>query len=227
MISMGSKIKKEILKVNYQKELYIDIISKVDTTSAYVWLSMNLYNDDRIRIDSASASILATPLDLRIYFDIGGGGYEVRQDYYKFIRSDYFTNFRDHVNLEGMEVFDNDWYCFIVDRSPLKELGTEQINLKATTAEKKLAEYSSDDIITWNRMLCGYILERGDIGFEEIRKKLDVVIKLYYCFEQYRQKELNRKEAKFKYDVGSLCSPSAKNQRTILKAKNLNIKGLR
>jgi len=140
IISLGSRIKKEVLNINHKNELFIDIISKIDTTSAYVWMSMNLYNEDRKRIDSASASILGTPLDLRVYFDIGGGGYQVRQDYYKFLQSDYFLNFKENINLNDMDLFDNDWYCFIVDRVNLSKLSIEEIKVRAKKAEDKLKE---------------------------------------------------------------------------------------
>lgn len=212
IISLGSRIKKEVLKINHKNELFIDIISKIDTTSAYVWMSMNLYNEDRIRIDSASASILGTPLDLRVYFDIGGGGYQVRQDYYKFLQSNYFFNFNENINLDDMELFDNDWYCFIVDRVQLSELSIEDIKIRAKKAEDKLKEYDENSKLSWNKMLCGYIFKRGEISFEEIKKKLDIVIKLYYCFEYFRQRELGRKEILFKYDIANICKKSIKPQ---------------
>ena len=225
MISLGSKIKKEILKIHYKDELYIDIISKVDTTSAYVWMSMNLRNKKRERINSASVSILGTPLDLRIYFDIGGGAYQVRQDYYKFLRSDYFANFQDNLNLKDMEIFDNDWYCFIVDRVPLSALTPEDMNYKILKAENKLAEYNDNSKITWNRMLCGYIIERGEISFENIKNKLEVIIELYYCFEYFRQRELQRKIIPFEYNISDKCR---KRIRPITyDAKSLNIRGIK
>lgn len=225
MLSLGSKIKKEILKIYYKDELYIDIISRVDTTSAYVWMSMNLRNEKRERINSASASILATPLDLRIYFDIGGGGYQVRQDYYKFLRSDYFANFRDNVNLKDMEIFDNDWYCFIVDRGLLSALTQEDMNDKILKAENKLAEYNDDSKITWNRMLCGYIIERGKISFKEIEKKLEDIIKLYYCFEDFRQRELIRDKIEFKYQIHEQCIEKSNKRPPVFSEKDLNVKG--
>ncbi len=206
MISLGSKIKKEILKIEYKNELYIDIISKIDTTSAYVWMSMNLYDKDRNRVDSASASILGTPLDLRIYFDIGGGGYEVRQDYYKFLKSDYFANFRDNKDLKDIEIFDNDWYCFIIERKFLSDVTADELEDKIKKSEEKLEGYNKDTKISWNRMLCGYIIDRGKIDFREIEKKLRIIIKLYYCFEYFRQRELKRAKIPFKYNIDFDCN---------------------
>lgn len=215
IFSLGSRIKNEILKVHFKNELYIDVISKVDTTSAYVWMSMNLYNEERVRIDSASASILATPLDLRIYFDIGGGGYQVRQDYYKFLKSDYFLNFKDNIDkddLKDIELFDNNWYCFIVDKVKLRELNKGDIIKKAEKAEKKLEAYDKNSKITWNRALVGYIIKRGEISFEEIQSKLEIIIKLYYCFEKYRQVQLKRKKFSFKYNIQNLCHKKIKRE---------------
>ena len=225
IISLASKIEKEILKVDYKDELHIDIISKVDTTSAYVWMSMNLRNEKRERINSASASILGTPLDLRIYFDIGGGAYQVRQDYYEFLSSDYFANFRDNNDLNGMEIFDNDWYCFMIDRTLLSELTTEEMNRKILEAEKKLAEYDEHSKISWNRMLCGYIIKRGEISFEEIKKKLEDIIKLYYCFEDFRQRELKRNKIEFKYQMHDQCIVKSNKSPLVLSGKGFNIKG--
>jgi hypothetical protein len=210
MISLGARIKQEILKVKFKNELYIDIISNINTTSAYVWMSMNLHNsENRERINSASVSILTTPLDLRIYFDIGGGAYQVRQDYYKFLRSEYFKNFLTHIDLEGIELFDNDWYCFIVQRTPLVDFDDQQIGKQIEEAEEKLLQYQ-DKIITWNRLLFGYILERGDITFDEIESKLRIIIDMYYCFESFRQKELGREKVAFNYNVMSMCKPKVK-----------------
>ncbi len=222
MISLGSKIKNEILKIKHKNELFIDIISKVDTTSAYVWMSMNLYNKDRVRINSASVSILGTPLDLRIYFDIGGGGYQVRQDYYKFLKSDCFKYFQENVDLSDMELFDNDWYCFIVDRTQLSEVSTEEMNNKIKKSEEKLAKYDENSILTWNKMLCGYILKRGEISFEDIESRLEKIIKLYYCFEYFRQHKLNYKEILFNYNIGNTCNKQIK--RTPYSQNSLKIK---
>jgi len=225
MISLGSRIKKEILKIDYKNELFIDLISKIDTTSAYIWMSMNLRNGERERINSASASILGTPLDLRIYFDIGGGAYHVREDYYKFLQSDHFDNFKNNFNPTDIEIFSNDWYCFIVDRAPLSELSREDLVRKAREAEKKLADYNEHSKISWNRMLCGYIIKRGDISFEDIKGKLDMIIQLYYCFEHYRQHELKRKEIVFKVNIADKCRKHT--NPTTFYAKSLNIKGLK
>ncbi len=227
MISLGSKIKREMLKIDYKNELFIDIISKVDTTSAYVWMCIHLYDIKRKRIDSASASILGTPLDLRIYFDIGGGAYQVRQDYYKFLRSDYFANFQDNCDLNGIELFDNDWYSFIVNRVSLSELSTEDMNRKILEAEEKLAEYDEHSKITWNRMLCGYIIKRGEISFEEIKKKLEDIIKLYYCFEDFRQHELKRNKIQFKYHIHNFCTKKSYTRPTPYSTKHLNFQGLK
>ena len=63
-------IKSDILDKN-QHNIHIDLISKVDTTSAYVWMPMTMRNKQREKITSASVSILETPQSFRIYFDLG------------------------------------------------------------------------------------------------------------------------------------------------------------
>jgi len=71
-------------------------------------------------------------------------------------------------------------------------------------------------------MLCGYIFKRGEISFEEIKKKLEIVIKLYYCFEYFRQRELQRKVILFKYNIANICKKRTK-PLTYL-AKNIKLK---
>lgn len=205
MIALGSKIKNEILKVHYKNELYIDLISKVDTTSAYVWMPMSLHKEEGTKLNVASVSLLATPLDFRIYLDIGGGAYQVRKDYYEFLTSEYFQNFWKQEGIEETQLFDNDWYCFIVNKKELLPLTSEEISKFAESAKAKLEEYDETSIITWNRMLCGYIIERGEIPFVEIREKLNTIIKLYYCFEQYRKEILETSTITFKYDINNIC----------------------
>ena len=216
MISLGARIKQEILKIKFKNELYIDIISNINTTSAYVWMSMNLHNsENRERINSASASILTTPLDLRIYFDIGGGAFQVRQDYYAFLQSDHFKNFKKHIDLEDIELFDNDWYCFIVKRKLLTDFTDKELEEQIQESKEKLLKYR-DKIITWNRLLFGYILRRREITFGEIEKKLLTIIKMYYCFEVFRQKELGREKISFNYNVMQMCKPKVRSQQITL-----------
>jgi len=192
IISLGARIKSDLRNRKYEvldkkiiNKLDIDIISKIDTTSAYVWMSMNEFKEERQRIKSASASILCTPLDLRIYFDIGGKAYQVRNKYYNFLKSDYFTKFKKTIDLKDIEVFDIDWYSFLFNKKPLEKLKNEEMNERIDRAKKKLKEYDENDIISWNRVLCGYIIKRGKISYQEIIRKLDVIVEFYYYFEHY------------------------------------------
>lgn len=195
IISLGSKITDDMLNKEYEvfgeiykSELGIDIISKVDTTSAYVWMSMNQLDERRQRIKSASPSILATPLDLRIYFDIGGQARQLRQKYYDFLKSPSFKDFKEKNDSKNIEIFDVDWYSFIFNRKSLSELTDKDMKERIAKAEEKLANSNNDDSpISWNRLLCGYIIERRKIPYNEILEKLDVIIKFYYHFEHFRE----------------------------------------
>lgn len=180
----------EVFNKKYQNQLDTDIISRVDTTSAYVWMSLNQLTSKNGRINSASASILGTPLDLRIYFDIGGKAPKLRQDYYEFLKSPSFKDFKEKNDSKDIEIFDVDWYSFIFNRKPLSELTNKDMNERIAKAEKKLANLVNDDSpISWNRLLCGYIIERREIHYNEILEKLDVIIKFYYHFEHFRESQ--------------------------------------
>ncbi len=216
LIALGGRLKSELLREKYKEELQIDIISNINTTSAYVWMSMNLLNGERERIKSASASILVTPLDIRIYFDIGGGNHEIREDYYQFLRSKHFENFLTHIDLTEVDFFDNDWYCFIINKVPLQLLKQDDIESQVVKAEEKLAKHDIAKPITWNRLLFGYVIERRDITYSEIVSKLEVIIDLYYCFEEFRQKVLQRESIKFQYNISYKCRPKIEPRRYTL-----------
>lgn len=221
MLSLKEKIQKEVLDKKYP-DIYINILSKVDTTSAYVWMAMCLHTDGNVRkrIESASASFLATPLDFRIYFDIGGGAYEVREDYYKFLDSDSCKKFLsceyiDPELLNELIFFDNDWYCFVIDKQPLSIIGSAEYQCKLQEATQRLESYK-DEIITWNRMLLGFMIPRGDISYEMITERLEVIVRFYYCFENFRQRELGRHQNySFKVDVKQICTPVKPKQYTM------------
>mgnify|MGYP003967679727 FL=1 len=185
-VFLESKIKNFILDES-QNELDIDSISRVDTTSAYVWMGLNKGINKKNKINSASPSILATPLDLRIYLDFGGKAYQERRDYYKFLKSDIFTGFKKRKDLKDITIFDIDWYSFIIDKTPLFELTEGEMDKKINHAETKLNhDEQKNNIISWNRVLLGYIIDRRKIGYNEIKEKLNSIITLYYYFDHYR-----------------------------------------
>lgn len=46
-----------------------------------------------------------------------------------------------------------------------------------------------DKIITWNKLLVGFIMERGDITFEDIQVRLEFILKLYSDFKTFQNKQ--------------------------------------
>lgn len=188
MFSLASKIEEEILETKYEGKIKIDLISKVDTTSAYVWMPMHEYNILGEKLSSASASILATPLDFRIYLDIGGATYQVRKDYYTYLQSNEFKKVIDENTIQGLEYFDNDWYSFIIESNYIENYSDMDIKDKIDAAITKLDEYK-DKIITWNKLLVGFIMDRDDIAFDEIQKRLVFILKLYSDFKAFQGKQ--------------------------------------
>lgn len=178
------------------EHLDIDLISKIDTTSAYIWLAINLHRgtpEVRDRISGASAALLATPLDLRIYLDFGGEAINERKEYYSFLLSDEYQDFISSYSDEPLIMFDVDWYCFITKQNNPSQVNNVDMAAFTKSALDKLEDSEKKkSVITWNRNLIGYILPRVDIRFTEITCKLEVIIKLYYYFEKYRNSK-NRK----------------------------------
>ena len=89
------------------------------------------------------------------------------------------------LRIKNIEIFDIDWFCFIVDRAHLeKELQEDKMQEKIIKAECELKE-NRNNKITWNRLLCGYIIPRKTIKYQEVKKKLEIIIQFYNCFENY------------------------------------------
>jgi hypothetical protein len=185
---LSTMIEDDILD-NSQHNIHIDLISKVDTTSAYVWMPMTMRNKQREKITSASASILATPQDFRIYIDLGGAAYSIREQYYDFLSSNELANLLGKDKPDGLKVFSNDWFCFFTEEprniSVLSD--TDKIQNEIKLAREKLLSFKETDILTWNRLLIGYVIPRKEIPYDEIKSKLEYIIELYVSFEKYRK----------------------------------------
>ncbi|RQW83932.1 MAG: hypothetical protein EHM79_14935 [Geobacter sp.] len=183
--------------LNKFKNLDIDVISKVDTTSAYVWLAINLHKTTedglRDRISGASASFLATPLDFRIYLDFGGEARIEREDYYSFLQSDEGRDYLEAYAAEELDIYDIDWYSFIINREKAEVVTLPELDERISAARKLLMKAKEGKIITWNRSLLGYVIDRREITFSEIIQNMETIIKLYYYFEKYRDGVLARK----------------------------------
>lgn len=188
-ISLKPRIEKDLLQDNI---IEIDILSKIDTTSAYVWMSMHKNGQERQRISAASVSILGTPLDLRIYMDFGGEAIEERQNYFNFLKTKDFRNFwrkkkrgMTAPRIKDIQIFNIDWFSFVFDQALLEnELEKNTMIENIRKAERELKE-NQNNKVTWNRMLCGYIIPRKTIEYQDIKNKLAIIIQFYDCFEEY------------------------------------------
>lgn len=176
--------------------LGIDIISRADTTSGYVWLAINLlrpgWDNQRDRIRNASASIIATPLDIRICVSFGGESYIPRKDWYRFIESQIF---KEYVSATpGLQMLNIDWHCFITDRYDARTfVGSQTFRDELAEARHLLAACQERrGIMTWERLQTGFIIGRDDIGYDVICELLRSIIRLYYMFEKYRRDALKR-----------------------------------
>ena len=155
---------------------------------------------DCLGIRGASVSILATPLDFRIYLEFGGWAKEDRKAYYRFLTSAEYDDFHSSIGRKpDMMVFDVDWYSARFNERPCawwldereQSIGDAMVKLNET----------SNRPVTWNRMLHGYIVPRdslkGDktINMELIGPKLIDIIALYEVFVAFCSKEREKQHA--------------------------------
>lgn len=176
--------------------LELDIISSVDETSGYVWMAANLKRetDDHLRdrVRQASASLVATPLDVRIGIEFGGEAHGFRDDYYSFLKT---QEFRDFIGRnDGLHLFDVDWYSSIIRSVPAGDhISSDDFQLAVRDARLRLRNYTeSRRIISWDRLLTGYVISRQTLSYDSIVEKLRVIIEMYYRFERYRRDFLRR-----------------------------------
>lgn len=184
--------------------LCTDVLTTIDTTSAYIWLPLVPRRDDlgkiRLGIRGASVSILATPLDFRIYLEFGGWAKEDRKAYYRFLTSAEYDDFHSSIGRKpDLMVFDVDWYSARFNERPCAGwLGGREESIGY--ALDKL-NTTSNRPVTWNRMLHGYIVPRdslkGDktIDMELIAPKLIDIIALYEVFVAFCSKEREKQDA--------------------------------
>ncbi|MEI6206081.1 MAG: hypothetical protein WCP20_04810 [Desulfuromonadales bacterium] len=174
-------------------DLLTDILTPIDTTSAYIWMPM-VSREKKIGkiagVYNAAVSILATPLDFRVYLDFGGYAQTDRFSYYQFLESPEYTTFvKSFAGKKEMNVFDIDWYCFISNQPvPLPQWNRNRRTL-IESAKHKLID--ADIPITWNRMLHGYILEKDivdedGITFEWIEQRLKWIIQFYQAYIAFK-----------------------------------------
>lgn len=186
--------------------LHTDVLTTIDTTSGYIWMPLVSKKKETRQsgIYGCSVSILATPLDLRIYVDFGGRAVQERRIYYDFLSDspEYDELVNKFKKNSGFEVFDIDWYSFIPNRLQFHRWIAVKDNAIAQ-ARAKWAELAdgSKDPITWNRLLHGFIFSKTDLpvngylDFPMIEPQLQDVIVLFQAYNRYRT-EIENKERK-------------------------------
>lgn len=193
-LQLGDYFQNGLLKK--YSNLEVDLISHVDTSSGYVWLAINHTRPspdhlmDRIRY--SSASLFATPLDLRISIDFGGEDYLGREDYYRFLETEIAH--RVITAHSEMKCIDLEWYSFITQCEPAqKVIGTPQMKGRLSEAKEKLSIYKyGNKIITFDRLLHGFVLPRKVIEYAVIADHMEKIVEFYYTFELYRRDFLKR-----------------------------------
>jgi len=184
--------------------LCTDVLTTIDTTSAYIWLPLVPRRDDlgkiRLGIRGASVSILATPLDFRIYLEFGGWAKEDRKAYYRFLTSAEYEDFHSAIGMKpDMMVFDVDWYSARFNERPCAGWLDERDQSIGEALEK--LNKTSNRPVTWNRMLHGYLITRnslkndGVINMDMIGPKLIDIIALYEVFVAFCSKEREKQDA--------------------------------
>ena len=177
--------------------LKTDILTTIDTTSGYIWMplvSKQVNKEERAGIYDCSVSLLATPLDLRIYMDFGGNARQQRDTYYNFLEesSEYLDIQKSLAESSCLEVFDIDWYSAIFNCKPYEQWLKNDCSKAIQSARSKLAAIAENDTspITWNRCLHGYVFSKYDLGggfidFSMIKEQLENIIRLYQAFDAY------------------------------------------
>lgn len=174
--------------------LATDILTTIDTTSAYIWMPLvqKVKKVDGVGkgVWDCSVSILATPLDFRIYMDFGGRARDEREGFYNFLASeDYAEIYERSMAGNGWQVFDVDWYSALHNQRSLDRwVGNRHSDIAAALRILPPRDNHDPDPITWNRMLHGFILSKHDlsagqaISFEAITEKLTQVIAFHQTF---------------------------------------------
>ena len=165
----------------------VDDLSAVNTTSAYVWLAIvDRRGEPRRKIKGASISLLATPLDLRIYLDFGGLAFQHRKNYLKFLQTDKIES--SIINFNDLFIFDIDWYSFISEKHPFKKYVKNPEFKRKAKQYCDIVENSNPEVpLTWNKLLIGYIIDRkstedDSLKFEKIWEKICSIFKLYEMY---------------------------------------------
>ncbi len=192
-------IAKEVSEVGLEKT----ILSPVDTTSAYIWMpfvdqdftdNKNKHNTKRNNLTMGSVSILATPLNFRIYIDFGGGDFEYRMAFQEFLSQQSMIEYLvELINSEEfpLSIFDIRWYSFIVCQQNLLDVVKEN-QLKYLIEEAVEAIQSEEDshqIITSGYNRIGFIIPASNIDKNTILRLFKKIAHFYYEFLKYKFKD--------------------------------------
>ncbi len=190
-----------ILQEVSQAGLKATILSPIDTTSAYIWMPFvdkeftdhkNKHETVRDNLLMGSVSILATPLDFRIYIDFGGGDLEYRLAFQEFIIGESTTEYLkklDKYEKIPLKIFDIRWYSFITGQKNLSEI-IEKNDLKhlGSKAIEAIKENNNKEIVTSGLNRIGYILPPSEIKKDTILMLFKNIAHLYYEFLIYKFK---------------------------------------
>ena len=167
----------------------IDDITSKQTAVAYVWLAIvERSPEPRKKIYGSSISVLATPLEIRIYLDFGGLAFKDRKKYLEFLQNNELDSLE--MDTTDLFIFDIIWYSYILEKWEFKKyINTETLKEKAKKSYDETVKESESDVpLTWNKLLIGYIIKRESItddnlSFEIIWSKICTIIELYknYC----------------------------------------------
>ena len=178
------------------------ILSPIDTTSAYIWMpfvdkeftdNINKYRTERNNLLIGSVSILATPLDFRIYLDFGGGDFEYRMAFQKFLMHSNTIEYLKHLDKYKnypLKIFDIRWYSFITCQNNLSNaISSGLINHLSEMAIDLIAkEEMKKEIIASGQNRIGYILPASDIDLKTIEMLFRNIAHFYYEFLIYKFK---------------------------------------
>jgi hypothetical protein len=187
--------------------LHTDVVTTIDTTSGYIWMPLvakKIKESEQSGIYACSVSILATPLDLRVYMDFGGRSLKERRRYFDYLdhSAEYEALRHDLEKQNSLEVFDIDWYSSLVCRRHFRDwIDRSEVAIEEARAKLAGVDEHSKDPITWNRLLHGYIFSKVDLGakgyldFPMIEPQLRDIIKLFESYHAYKS-EAERKDRK-------------------------------
>lgn len=168
------RLRSTFKKDKFLKKLNLDSekINRVDGTSGYVWLPLKGVSDDpEYKYAKPTLSMLATIDSFRIYVDFGGQSLYERIEYYKLFDNDEFLELlEDYSNkFQDFYLFNIEWYFNIVEKYKIDEDHfLENLDQRKDFKKRAIQDLQEKKVVTWNKMLCGFIIQRREISYSEI-----------------------------------------------------------